>query len=149
MSPSLQFRKVNFFLSEEVTQHFLRESVYDSIKSLLRETDQRSSDYIEKYFENIPLKYLHIDASQLEKIIPEFDKHLKFPLFDPKRTTFFMVDPEIWAAIQKIALDRIKDIVKAEDPTKVDWKKFTGISSEYSLLENLMVNKLLFVNIFG
>lgn len=148
MSQKLQFWQTKIF-SEEVTQGFTDESLYEALKSLLRGTEIYSSEYVSNYFETVQLNYLRINLAQLEKIVPEDTKNLKYVLFDPKKTTFFMMDRQIWRGIQTLTESFIRDTIN-EEKQKLEekLKKTTGIAKDYDCLSNLVEKKLLFVSIF-
>ncbi|MEG3921168.1 hypothetical protein [Microcoleus sp. POL10_C6] len=148
MSQKLQFWQTKIF-SEEVTQGFTYESLYEALKSLLRGTEIHSSEYVENYFEKVQLNYLRINLAQLEKIVPEDTKNLKYVLFDPKKTTFFMMDHQIWSGIQTLTESFIRDTINEEkQELEEKLKKTTGIAKDYDCLSNLFEKKLLFVAIF-
>lgn len=147
MSLALQFHKLAVF-SEGTTQDFPPENIHKSLKLLLRGTEEHSAEYVEKFFEPINFKYLQIDVSQLENFIPSFPKELKYPIFDPQKTTFFMMDRKIWSAIEQIVEARMKGYLEKKQKREDKLIKAAGISKDYELLSNLFSEKLLFANTF-
>lgn len=148
MSQSFQFYKLKVF-SEKTTQGFSRENVYESLKSLLKGSDRYSSEMIEEYLELVPLSFMHISASEIEELIPELDKKLKY-VFDPQLTTLFMVDEAIWSGVQVITEKAIREILREKSKSKTTnrLQDIYEISNDYILLSKLFEGKLLFVNIF-
>jgi hypothetical protein len=148
MSLKLHFWQTKIF-SEEVTQGFSYESLHEALKSLLRGTEMRSSEYIEKYFENVQLNYLRISEAQLEKIVPDYSKNLKYVLFDPQKTIFFMMDHQVWGGVQTIVESSIKNVINEEKQSLEEkLKRTTGIAKDYDRLSTLFEKKFLFANIF-
>lgn len=147
MTQKIQFRKLKIF-SEEVTSDFPPENIHESLRLLLRGTEKKSTEYIDKYFEHIRVPYLQITVSQLEKVIPDFDKTVKYPLFDPRQTTFFMMDHQVWHGIQEITETLLKDAANQEKELDNKLNKIAGIAKNYDLLLELFTQKLLFANIF-
>jgi predicted RNA-binding protein with PIN domain len=148
MSKNLHFYRITVF-SEEVTQGFSRDNVYESSKSLFKGGENYAAEFIEKYFETISLNSMFISASAIEKIIPKFSEKLKY-IFDPKFGSFFMVDQEIWSALEKIIEQNIRDIFKEKKKAQLTdrLKENYEISSDYALLLELFKKNLLFGNIF-
>ncbi|MEP0957026.1 hypothetical protein NC995_11080 [Leptolyngbya sp. FACHB-1515] len=133
---------------EGVTSDFPYESIYESLKLLLRGTEKDSAEYVEKYFEFVRVPYVQIKVSQVEQLIPDFYKTVEYPLFDPKKTTFFMMDHKIWNGVQRITEGLLKDAILQEEKLDSKLKKTTGIAKDYDLLLELHTKKILFVNIF-
>lgn len=148
MSLNLHFYRITVF-SEEVNQGFSRDNVYDSVKSLFKGGENYAAEFIEKYFETISLNSMFISASAIEKIIPKFPEKLKY-VFEPKFCAFFMIDQEIWSALEEIIeqniRDNFKERKKAQTPDRL--KENSEISSDYALLLELFKKNLLFGNIF-
>lgn len=148
MSQEIQFRKINFF-AQNVTESFPIENIVESVRILLRGTDQYSSEYIGQFFEDISLESLTISVGEIEQLIPEFHANPKYQLFDPTKITFLLVDQVIWSGIQKIVEEQLKAILTAEGKDKNNKLEKTGkIMNDYSLLSSLVTNKLLCLNIF-
>jgi len=148
MSQEIQFRKIKLF-TEDATQDFPTESIVDSVKTLFRGTDSYSTEYIEKFFEDISLKSLTISYGELEKIIPEFHKNSKYQIFDPTKITFLLIDRDLWNGIQEIVEKQLEDILKAKDwDTNSKLENIDTIMKDYSLLSSIFTKKLLCLNIF-
>lgn len=148
MSQRFYFYKSKVF-SEEVTEGFSRENVYESIKSLFKGSDSHAEEFIGKYFEVITIDSIRISYSAIEKINPNFSKRLNC-IFNAKISHFFMIEPEIWSTLEKIVEQLIRNNLdkKNEEKTPDILKKNHEISREYVLLSELFNKKLLFGKIF-
>jgi hypothetical protein len=135
--------------TEEVPQNFPPESIHGALKSLLRGTESNSTEYIEKYFENVGLTYIRITETNLEKAVPGYGNKLDYLLFDPQKTLFFMMDKKVWDGVQKIVEASIRDALN-EDKQELNnrLKKIAGIGKDYDHLSNLFEKRMLFANIF-
>lgn len=148
MPQKIYFYKAKIF-SEEVTQGFSRENVYESIKSLLKGSDSHAAEFIEKYFEVINIDYIRISYRAIEEINPSFSNKLNC-IFNPDFSQFFMIESEIWSTLEKIVEQLIMNNLsqKNEEETTDILKENYEISREYVLLSELFNKKLLFGNIF-
>lgn len=148
MSQIIYFYKAKIF-SEEVTQGFSRENVYESIKSLFKGSDSHAEEFIEKYFEVMTIDYIKISYSAMEKINPSFSNKLDC-IFNPKFSHFFMIEPEIWSTLEKIVEQLIRNNLSRKNKEKTTdiLKKNYEISREYVLLSEIFNKKLLFGKIF-
>jgi hypothetical protein len=147
MPQTLQFRKLKVF-SEEITESFPQESIHKSLISLIQGTEKKSEEYTELLFEAIELNYLRINLEEIEQIIPNFDKNLKFSIFDPKKTIFFMIDQEIWNAICQVVTAQLKECLAKSNDKNDSLKKSVEISEDYKILSGFFDKKMLFINIF-
>ncbi|MCT7967466.1 hypothetical protein NG799_14085 [Laspinema sp. D1] len=150
MTQKLQFRKSKIF-EESVSENFPHESIHPSLQELLKGTELKSEEYIEQYFEKVETKgYLQITNSSLEKVLGEkYRDSLKYKLFDPKQTTFFMIDHQVWDGIEKILTLKIKEMSgNSENDQTACLEKMSGIMGDYAILSDLFKKKMLFANIF-
>lgn len=148
MSQNIHFYKAIVF-SEILSQDFSVNNVYNSINSLFSGCDNYAAEYIEKYFETIPLSFIFISANQIEKHIPGFSNNLKY-VFNPKSSTFFMLDQEIWLGLEKIIEEKIRETFdqKGNTNTAERLRDTFELSAEYVQLSNLFQKKMLFASIF-
>lgn len=148
MSQKLQFYKLEVF-SEETTQGFDENNVYESIKALLKGSEHLALEMKDKYFKNVQLDSIDISYSELEENNSGFENELKF-IYEPKKVPFFMVDNIIWSKIQQIVDNKIekKYQKKTKSETAQRLKEISRISEDYNTLSNLFDRKLLFVFIF-
>lgn len=148
MSQNFHFYKTLIF-SENSIQDFPLDNVYNSIKSLFSGCDSYAVEYIEKYFETIPLSSIFISANQIEEHIPGFSKDLKY-VFNPKKSTFFILDQKIWSGLEKIIEKKIRETFAHKlNKNTADRLKYTSeLSGEYVQLSNLFQKKMLFASIF-
>ncbi|MCT7958064.1 hypothetical protein [Laspinema palackyanum] len=150
MTQKLQFRKSKIF-EESVLESFPHESIHHSLQELLKGTELNSEEYIDKYFEKVETKgYLQITNSSLEKVLGEkYRDSLKYKLFDPKKTTFFMMDHKVWEGIQEIIDLKIKEMSgNSEKDKNAYFEKMSGIMGDHDILSDLFNKKMLFANIF-
>lgn len=147
MSQKLNFWKTKIF-TEEVTQDFSSESIHKALISLLQGTELHSSEYREKYFENI-VTSLSLNDDQLDKIAPKYRKKLKYVLFDPQKITFFMMDDEVWKIIQSLVESSIKNTINDENKNLENrLKTIARIGKDYDNLSSLFQKRMLFAGIF-
>ncbi|MEH1933649.1 MAG: hypothetical protein V7L14_07940 [Nostoc sp.] len=148
MSQNFQFYKLQVF-SENTTQGFGENNVYESIKALLKGSEHISSEMKDEYFENVQLDSIDITYSEFEKSNPGFEKNLKY-LYEPQKIVFFMVDHIIWSGIQEIVDNKIKKQYQKKTKSKTAQRlnEISRISEDYNTLLNLFNRKLLFVFIF-
>ncbi|WP_373540268.1 hypothetical protein [Chamaesiphon sp.] len=147
MSQTIQFQKLKVF-KEEITPHFPSENIYESLILLLRGTEKNYDEYIDLCFQGIGSSYLEIDILEIEAFVPGFYNDLKYPIFDPKKITFFMLDENIWNAVQLVIEKRIKTYLDAELEVKEKLVKIIETSKDYKILLSLFEEKLLFATIF-
>lgn len=150
MTQKLQFRKSKIF-EESVSESFPHESIHRSLQELLKGTESKSEEYIDKYFETVETKaYLTITNSSLEKVLgKKYRDSLKYKLFDPKKTTFFMMDHQVWEGIEEIFFLEIKEMSgNSENDKTACLEKMSGIMGDYAILSDLFKKKMLFANIF-
>jgi hypothetical protein len=147
MSQILQFQKLKVF-KEEISPHFPSENIYESLRLLLRGTEKNYDEYIDLCFQGIGSSYLEIDVLEIEAFVPEFYNDLKYPIFDPKKITFFMLDENIWSAVQLVIDKKIKTCLNAELEVEQKLAKVVETSKDYKLLLDLFEQKLLFAAIF-
>ena len=148
MSQNLYFYEIILFY-KDLIQDIPESNVYNSVKSLFNGCDNYAAEYIEKYFKIIPLNYIFINANQLEKHLPRFSKKLKY-VFNPKHSTFFMLDQEIWSGLEKIIEQNIREIFEQKENTNTAdrLRNTSELSTDYILLSNLFQKKMLFASIF-
>ena len=148
MSQNIYFYEIIVF-SEDLIQDIPAINVYNSVKSLFNGGDNYAAEYIEKYFKIIPLNSIFINVNQIKKHLPRFSKKLKY-VFNPNHSTFFMLDQEIWSGLEKIIEQNIREIFEQKENTNTaDRLRDTSeLSTEYILLSNLFLKKMLFASIF-
>lgn len=148
MSQTLHFYKLVLF-SEQTTEGFSRENIYESLKCLFRGSDPYVAEMVEKHFEYINLDYVSISFGQIENIIPEINQKI-LHLFNRRTSAFFIVEENIWLAIEQILHNKIIEIMKGRKKSEMAdrLQKVSQICSDYTLLNKLFKSKLLFVNVF-
>lgn len=114
----------------------------------------------EEYFFSVPTKaYLWITNNEMEEVLGS-DYHYKArKLFDPQKTTFLMVDEEIWGGIKKITTNNILSVINDGDESMGldggvynkslhELDRILGVTEEYKVLADLYENNMLFAEIY-
>jgi len=141
--------KLQFWQTKNLSGGITYESLDEAFKNLPEGAKTYSDEYMKKYFEHIQLNYLRISEAQLEKAIPDYNKELKYSLFDPQEATFFMMDHQTWRAIQAIIESSIKKAINEEEQSLEERLERTiGIAKDCECLSTLFSKRALFLAIF-
>jgi uncharacterized protein (UPF0305 family) len=171
MTQDLYFYKQKIF-SEEVAQLFSQEEVHSAVKALLHKRDlEEETELRDNLFEEVDLSDFEVSAynKEIQQLL-ESDTE-----FIPPQSRRFMMNKKIWSAVQKIVWSKYSEIEKNKDEPSVTDSKLDDklrelcqqlksqpnmdnkpainsssplqLLSDYSTLEKLFKNNLLFVNI--
>ncbi|MEI6445273.1 MAG: hypothetical protein WCO29_19635 [Nostocales cyanobacterium ELA583] len=153
MTQRIQFSIIKVFsekfLSEfdGETNPFVTGNIYECLKGLFKGTEKNSSEYVEKYFENVELNYLSITEVELEKIDKTSLKELKY-IFDRETNSLSLVDEELWINLEKIIFNELKKCLDNNEDMKKSLKYHCDIIHDYQKLLGLFHKRILFINIF-
>jgi|LakMenE01Jun11ns_1017448.scaffolds.fasta_scaffold9884752_4 hypothetical protein len=144
MAQILFFYKANI-LSEQ-SQNFSRENIHESLKSLFKGSDRVASDMIKEYFEEIEIDTFDINYEQLIKANHNFENEIK-RIFDKTKSSFFLIDENIWNIIQEIIDKLISDLYNSKHNINIKpserLQKINEICRDYDRLHEIYKTKLL------
>jgi len=108
--------------------------------------DERIEDVISQCFEPVALKRVSVSEQAFYEKVANFDDVVKY-IFDYKISSFFMIDKDIWSAIEQIIADKKSDLSQREKDISTRFKVENKFISDYFRLEECFNKHILFVDI--
>ncbi|MBD1998023.1 hypothetical protein H6G00_15530 [Leptolyngbya sp. FACHB-541] len=125
------------------------ESIYKSVKTLFEAQsrfDARIEDVISQCFEPIALKRVSVTEQALTEKVENFDDVINY-IFDCKVSSFFMVNRNIWNAIEQIISAKKAEFSQSEKDISSCFKVEREFISDYFELESCFDKHILFVDV--